>query len=31
VRLVKDDATRASLLEAETPRQFLDALIVEGL
>ena len=31
VRLVKDHATRASLLEAETPRQFLDALIVEGL
>src|SRR6266446_6718212 len=25
-RLVRDDATRSSLLEAETPRQFLDAL-----
>jgi mannitol/fructose-specific phosphotransferase system IIA component (Ntr-type) len=27
VRLVKDDAIRTTLLEAETPRQFLDALI----
>ena len=27
VRLVKDDALRTPLLEAETPRQFLDALI----
>jgi mannitol/fructose-specific phosphotransferase system IIA component (Ntr-type) len=27
VRLVKDDALRTTLLEAETPRQFLDALI----
>ncbi len=27
VRLVKDDAIRRTLLEAETPRQFLDALI----
>jgi mannitol/fructose-specific phosphotransferase system IIA component (Ntr-type) len=27
VRLVKDDAIRTTLLEAETPRQFLDALM----
>jgi mannitol/fructose-specific phosphotransferase system IIA component (Ntr-type) len=27
VRLVKDDAIRTALLKAETPRQFLDALI----
>src|SRR5438128_9375729 len=27
VRLVKDDAIRRTLLEAETPRQFIDALI----
>jgi mannitol/fructose-specific phosphotransferase system IIA component (Ntr-type) len=27
VRLVKDEAIRTTLLEAETPRQFLDALI----
>jgi len=27
VRLVKDDAIRTTLLEAETPRQFIDALI----
>ena len=27
VRLVKDDGIRTTLLEAETPRQFLDALI----
>jgi mannitol/fructose-specific phosphotransferase system IIA component (Ntr-type) len=26
-RLVRDDAIRSTLLEAETPRQFLDALI----
>lgn len=26
-RLVKDDATRATLLHAETPREFLDALL----
>jgi mannitol/fructose-specific phosphotransferase system IIA component (Ntr-type) len=26
VRLVKDDATRSSLLHAQTPREFLDAL-----
>jgi mannitol/fructose-specific phosphotransferase system IIA component (Ntr-type) len=26
VRLVKDDAIRTTLIEAETPRQFLDAL-----
>jgi len=29
VRLVKDDATRSTLLGAETAREFLDALIVE--
>ena len=29
VRLVKDDAIRTTLLEAETPRQFLDALIAK--
>ena len=28
-RLVKDDAIRTTLLEAETPRQFLDALIAK--
>ena len=28
-RLVKDDATRSALLHAQTPRQFLDALITE--
>ena len=27
-RLVKDDATRTTLLEAETPREFVDALTV---
>jgi|SRR5882724_2936764 len=27
VRLLKDDATRSALLEAETPREFIDALI----
>jgi fructose PTS system EIIBC or EIIC component len=27
VRLLKDDATRTTLLEAETPHQFIDALI----
>jgi len=27
VRLVNDDAIRTALLKAETPRQFLDALI----
>jgi mannitol/fructose-specific phosphotransferase system IIA component (Ntr-type) len=27
VRLLKDEALRATLLEAETPRQFIDALI----
>jgi len=26
VRLVKDDAIRTTLLKADTPRQFLDAL-----
>jgi mannitol/fructose-specific phosphotransferase system IIA component (Ntr-type) len=26
-RLVKDDATRSALLHAQTPREFLDALI----
>jgi len=30
VRLVKDDALRTTLLEAETPRQFLDALMAHG-
>ena len=30
-RLVKDDATRSILLQAETPREFLDALTVESL
>jgi mannitol/fructose-specific phosphotransferase system IIA component (Ntr-type) len=30
-RLVKDDATRSTLLGVETPREFLDALIVETL
>ena len=30
-RLVKDDAIRSTLLRAETPREFLDALIVETL
>jgi mannitol/fructose-specific phosphotransferase system IIA component (Ntr-type) len=30
-RLVKDDAIRSTLLRAETPREFLDALIVEPL
>jgi mannitol/fructose-specific phosphotransferase system IIA component (Ntr-type) len=28
-RLVKDDATRAALLRAQTPREFLDALTTE--
>jgi mannitol/fructose-specific phosphotransferase system IIA component (Ntr-type) len=31
VRLVKDDAIRTTLLKAETPRQFVDALTVERL
>jgi mannitol/fructose-specific phosphotransferase system IIA component (Ntr-type) len=31
VRLTKNDAIRTTLLEAETPRQFLDALIAETL
>jgi mannitol/fructose-specific phosphotransferase system IIA component (Ntr-type) len=31
VRLTKDEAIRTSLLEAETPRQFLEALITEML
>src|SRR2546425_1527274 len=31
VRLVKDDGIRTTLLEAETPRQFLDALTAETL
>jgi mannitol/fructose-specific phosphotransferase system IIA component (Ntr-type) len=30
-RLVKDDATRLTLLNAQTPREFLDALTVESL
>ena len=30
-RLVKDDATRSTLLHAETPREFLDALTLETL
>ena len=30
-RLVKDDATRAALLRAQTPREFLDALTMETL
>ena len=30
-RLVKDDAVRSTLLHAETPREFLDALAVETL
>jgi mannitol/fructose-specific phosphotransferase system IIA component (Ntr-type) len=30
-RLVKDDATRAALLHAQTPREFLDALTTETL
>jgi len=30
VRLVKDDALRTTLLEAETPRQFLDALTADA-
>ncbi len=30
-RLVKDDAVRSTLLHAETPREFLDALTVETL
>jgi mannitol/fructose-specific phosphotransferase system IIA component (Ntr-type) len=28
-RLVKDDATRSALLHAQTPREFLDALMTE--
>jgi mannitol/fructose-specific phosphotransferase system IIA component (Ntr-type) len=28
-RLVKDDALRSTLLHAETPREFLDALVLE--
>jgi mannitol/fructose-specific phosphotransferase system IIA component (Ntr-type) len=31
VRLVKDDAIRSALLQAETPRQFIDALTAETL
>jgi mannitol/fructose-specific phosphotransferase system IIA component (Ntr-type) len=31
VRLTKDEAIRTTLLEAETPRQFLEALITEML
>ena len=31
VRLTKDEAVRTTLLEAETPRQFLDTLITEML
>jgi mannitol/fructose-specific phosphotransferase system IIA component (Ntr-type) len=31
VRLTKNDAIRTTLLEAETPRQFLDTLIAETL
>jgi len=30
-RLVRDGATRSVLLHAETPREFLDALVVESL
>src|SRR5438105_14541887 len=30
-RLVRDDATRSTLLHAETPREFIDALVVESL
>ncbi len=30
VRLVKDDAIRTTLLEAETPRRFLDALTADA-
>ena len=30
VRLTKDEAIRTALLEAETPRQFLDTLIAEA-
>src|SRR5438445_13037571 len=30
-RLVRDDATRPLLLHAETPREFIDALVVESL
>jgi mannitol/fructose-specific phosphotransferase system IIA component (Ntr-type) len=30
-RIVKDDATRSTLLHAETPREFLDALTAEML
>jgi mannitol/fructose-specific phosphotransferase system IIA component (Ntr-type) len=30
-RQVRDDATRSVLLHAETPREFLDALVVESL
>jgi len=30
-RLVKDDATRSTLLHAKTPREFLDALTMETL
>jgi mannitol/fructose-specific phosphotransferase system IIA component (Ntr-type) len=30
-RFVKDDAIRSTLLRAETPREFLDALTVESL
>jgi mannitol/fructose-specific phosphotransferase system IIA component (Ntr-type) len=31
VRLVKDDAIRSRLLQAETPREFIDALTAETL
>jgi mannitol/fructose-specific phosphotransferase system IIA component (Ntr-type) len=30
-RLVRDDSIRSALLKAQTPREFLDALLVEGL
>jgi mannitol/fructose-specific phosphotransferase system IIA component (Ntr-type) len=30
-RLVKDDAMRSTLLNAETPREFIDALTAESL
>jgi mannitol/fructose-specific phosphotransferase system IIA component (Ntr-type) len=31
VRLVKNDAIRSELLQAETPREFIDALVAETL
>jgi mannitol/fructose-specific phosphotransferase system IIA component (Ntr-type) len=31
VRLVKNDAIRSGLLQAETPREFIDALVAETL